>query len=129
MFSSPAVALSRSTGTATLVAGRSPAGRVNATGLLPLVWIAPLRWTIPLMLVTAAAAVPLPYSAQPFCSVRLVQVVVSACGADVAAWAVAAPASGSATAAAHTAPAAVRRRRRARPPFRVRSRAPARGVS
>src|SRR6516225_10479563 len=111
MSSRPAVAAPRSTGTQTLVAGRSPVGKVNGTGLAPVVAIAPLRWTIPLMLVTAGAPVPVEKSAQPFCSARLVQVIVSGCGADAAAWAVAAPATGSATAAAHIAPTAVRRSR------------------
>src|SRR5215472_7217936 len=60
MVSRPAVAAFRSTGTKTLVAGRSPAGRVNGTGLVPAVAIAPLRWTIPLMLVTAGPAVWFP---------------------------------------------------------------------
>src|SRR5438874_486951 len=50
----PLVVLHRSIGTCTLVAGRKPTGSVNGTGLVPLVLIAPLKWTTPLMLLTSA---------------------------------------------------------------------------
>src|SRR5215469_6519424 len=56
--SRPLVALHRSTGTNTTLAGRNPAGRVNGTGLVPEVAIAPLKWMIPEMARTAGAAVP-----------------------------------------------------------------------
>ena len=39
--SRPLVALHRSTATNTVLAGRNPAGRVNGTGLVPVVAIAP----------------------------------------------------------------------------------------
>src|SRR5690242_17919663 len=52
MLSRPLVALHKSTRAKTLVAGRKAFGRVNGTGLVPDVAIAPLRWTIPEMLVT-----------------------------------------------------------------------------
>ena len=51
------------------MAGRNPAGRVNGTGLVPEVAIAPLRWTMPEMVRTAGAEVPDGESNQPFCSV------------------------------------------------------------
>src|SRR5436305_10025312 len=54
----PLAVLHRSTGTCTLVAGRKPTGSVNGTGLVPVVAIAPLKWTTPWMLLTAAFDVP-----------------------------------------------------------------------
>ena len=65
----PLVPLHKSTGTNTSCAGRNEAGRVKGTGLVPVVAIAPLRWTIPEMVLTAAAEVPNGESVQPFCSV------------------------------------------------------------
>src|SRR5256885_119376 len=50
----PLVVLHRSTGTCTLVAGRKPTGSANGTALVPVVAIAPLKWTTPWMLLTAA---------------------------------------------------------------------------
>src|SRR5579863_4595274 len=68
--SRPLVALHRSTGTNTTRAGRNAAGRVNGTGLVPEVAIAPLRWMIPEMVRTAGPEVPNGELNQPFCSVR-----------------------------------------------------------
>src|SRR6266700_7071676 len=62
----PLVALHRSTLTKTLVAGRKAFGSVNGTGLVPLVAIAPLKWTIPETLTTAAFEVPNGALVQPF---------------------------------------------------------------
>src|SRR5260370_42439694 len=65
----PLVALQRSTGTSTtVVAGRKPAGSVNAWAFVPLVAIAPLKCTIPEMLVTAALLVACGAVVQPFSS-------------------------------------------------------------
>src|SRR5690348_2446776 len=71
----PLVALHRSTGTKTLVAGRNAFGRVNGTALVPEVAIAPLKWTIPETLVTAALDVPKGALVQPFLRVRAVSAV------------------------------------------------------
>src|SRR5437667_11497561 len=65
----PLVALHRSTGTKTLVAGRNAAGSVNGTGLVPPVAMAPLRCMTPPMLRTAALEVPKGALVQPFLSV------------------------------------------------------------
>jgi len=45
--SRPKVALHKLTGTNTGLAGRNAAGKVNGTGLVPVVLIAPSNWTIP----------------------------------------------------------------------------------
>src|SRR6266516_6979478 len=66
MSSRPLVALHRSTGMNTLVGGRNAFGRVNGTALVPEVAIAPLKWTIPETLVTAALEVPKGALVQPF---------------------------------------------------------------
>src|SRR5579859_1155985 len=71
--STPWVALHRSTGTNTALAGRNPAGRVNGTGLVPVVAIAPLKWMIPEMARTAGAEVPNGEPVQPFCTVSAVK--------------------------------------------------------
>ena len=127
--SRPLVALHRSTGTNTALAGRNPAGRVNGTGLVPVVAIAPLKWMIPEIVRAAAAEVPNGELVQPFCSVRAVQPLVTASRPGVAACAAAVPRSptGSATATALTAQAASRRSLRvtAREQPRVRNRATA----
>src|SRR5215469_15049330 len=68
--SRPLVALHRSTGTNTVWAGWKAAGRVNGTGLLPVVAMAPSRCTIPEIVRTAAAAVPNGAFVQPFCNAR-----------------------------------------------------------
>src|SRR5215472_16215417 len=68
MNKSPLVAPHRSTGTKTLRGGRSPAGKVNATWLIPFVVMAPSRWTMPEILRAAGLAVPDPYLTQPFLS-------------------------------------------------------------
>src|SRR5690348_12375959 len=73
MNSRPLVALHKSTGTKTLVPGRKFAGRVNGTEFVPLVAMAPLRWTIPEMPRTAALEVAKGALVQPFFSVRLVK--------------------------------------------------------
>src|SRR5215472_1975144 len=65
----PLVALHRSTGTKTLAAGRKPAGSVNGTELVPDVAMAPLSWTIPEMVRTAALEVPNGALVHPFTSV------------------------------------------------------------
>src|SRR5579859_3636827 len=65
----PLVALHRSTGTNTFVAGRIDAGSVNATGLVPVVAMAPWKWTTPEIVLAAALAVPKGPLVQPFCSV------------------------------------------------------------
>src|SRR5579863_7471979 len=67
--SRPLVAVHRSTGTNTTLAGRNAAGSVNGTGLVPEVAMAPLRWMIPEMVRTAGAEVPNGELNQPFCSV------------------------------------------------------------
>src|SRR5215472_4233397 len=72
MTSRPLVALHRSTGTNTLVAGRNAFGSVNGTALVPEVAIAPLKWTIPETLVTAALDVPKGALVQPFLRVSRV---------------------------------------------------------
>src|SRR5204862_7957309 len=58
MSKRPLVALHRSTGTCTLVAGRKPTGSVNGTALVPVVAISPWRVTIPETLATCALLVP-----------------------------------------------------------------------
>src|SRR5207248_106607 len=73
----PFVALHRSTLTKTLVVGRNACGRVNGTGLVPEVAIAPLKWTTPLMVRTAALEVPKGALVQPCCGVRVVNEVFS----------------------------------------------------
>ena len=50
--SRPLVALHQSTGTNTTCAGRNEAGSVKGTGLVPVVAMAPSRWTIPEMVRT-----------------------------------------------------------------------------
>src|SRR5262249_15101017 len=60
MNRSPLVAPHRSTGTKTLRVGRSPGGKVKATWLVPLVCMAPSRWTMPEILRAAGLAVPFP---------------------------------------------------------------------
>src|SRR5690349_14332507 len=75
ILSRPLVALHRSTGTKTLVAGRNAFGRVNGTELVPEVAIAPLKWTIPETFVTAALDVPKGALVQPFLRVRAVSAV------------------------------------------------------
>jgi hypothetical protein len=84
---------------------------VNGTGLVPVVAIAPLRWTIPEMARAAGADVPNGELVQPVCSVSGVQLLVSACGADVAACAVVLPRAhtGRVTATALTAQTASKR--------------------
>src|SRR6266567_604275 len=77
----PLVALHRSTGMKTFLAGRKASGRVNGTALVPLVAIAPLKWTIPETLVTAALEVPKGALVQPFLRVSGVSVI--ACAAPV----------------------------------------------
>ena len=67
--SRPLVALHKSTGTNTTCAGRNEAGSVKGTGLVPVVAMAPSRWTIPEMVRTAATTVPNGELVQPFCSV------------------------------------------------------------
>src|SRR6516165_10269246 len=67
--SRPLVAVQRSTWANTTLTGRKPAGRVNGTGLVPEVAIAPLRWTMPEMVRTAGAEVPNGELNQPFCRV------------------------------------------------------------
>src|SRR5262249_58422911 len=52
----PLVALHRSTGTYTFAAGRKPAGRVN--GEPAPCAVAPLKWTVPVMVRTAALGGP-----------------------------------------------------------------------
>src|SRR5579863_4884557 len=103
--SRPLVALHRSTGTNTTLAGRKAAGRVNGTGLLPVVAMAPLKCTIPETVRTAAAEVPNGELVQPFCNANGVQPLVNAPGADVAACAATVPTAptGSVTAATLTA--------------------------
>src|SRR5580693_462685 len=91
--SRPLVALHRSTGTNTTLTGRNPAGRVNGTGLVPVVAIAPLRWMMPEIARTAGAEVPNGELVQPFCSVRAVQPLVTASRPGVAACAAAVPRS------------------------------------
>src|SRR5205823_444754 len=71
----PLVALHRSTGTYTLVAGRKPTGSVNGTALVPPVAIAPLRWATPSMLRTAAFDVPNGAFVHPLASDKLVKPV------------------------------------------------------
>jgi hypothetical protein len=66
MNRSPLVTPPRFTGTYTLVAGRRAAGRVKGEPV-PCA-MAPLKWTIPLMLLTAALEVPKGV-VQPFLSV------------------------------------------------------------
>src|SRR6185312_8588049 len=66
MSSRPLVALHRSMGINTLVGGRKAFGRVNGTGFVPPVAIAPLKWTIPETLTTAALDVPNGALVQPF---------------------------------------------------------------
>src|SRR5215469_865386 len=107
----PLVALQRSTATNTAAAGRNTAGKVNGTGLVPVVAIPPSRCTIPEIVRAAAAEVPNGELAQPFCSVSAVQPLASAGGAAVAACAVTLPRTptGSATAIAATAQLASRR--------------------
>ena len=63
--------------TKTLVVGRNACGRVNGTGLVPEVAIAPLKWTTPLMVRTAALEVPKGALVQPCCGVRVVNEVFS----------------------------------------------------
>ena len=53
--------------------GRKFAGSVNATGLVPEVAIAPLKWTTPEMPRTAALDVPNGALVHPFLSVRFVK--------------------------------------------------------
>src|SRR5579859_256500 len=109
--SRPLVASHRSTGMKTGLAGRNAAGSVNGTGLVPVVAIAPLRWTMPEMVRTAGAEVPNGEPVQPFCSVSGVQPLVSGFGADVAACAAAVPRTptGRVTASTLTAQTASRR--------------------
>jgi hypothetical protein len=71
----PLVALHRSTGTYTLVAGRKPTGNVNGTGLVPPVAIAPSKWTTPPMVLTAAFEVPNGAFVHPLASVSAVNPV------------------------------------------------------
>src|SRR5215471_2586205 len=68
----PLVALHKSTGTYTLVAGRNPPGRVNAEALAPPA-MAPLSCTMPPMVATPAAAVPYGACVQPFWSDNVVE--------------------------------------------------------
>src|SRR6266536_2689642 len=68
----PLVALHRSTGMKTFLAGRKASGRVNGTALVPAVAMAPLKVTIPELPCTAALEVPKGALVQPFLSVRLV---------------------------------------------------------
>src|SRR5262245_65906098 len=56
-----------------LAAGRKPAGRVKGTMLLCVVAMAPLRWTIPEMVRTAAPEVPKGALVQAFWSVSEVK--------------------------------------------------------
>src|SRR6266516_2294606 len=104
MSSRPLVALHRSTGMNTLVAGRNAFGRVNGTALVPEVAIAPLKWTITETLV------------KPFLRVSGVSVI--ACAAPVLR-------RGSMTAAAHNAPVATCRSLFTSPHFLCASRGPA----
>src|SRR6266568_4709674 len=96
----PLVALHRSTGTKTLVAGRNDAGRTNGSGLVPDVAMAPLKWTIPPMMATEGWPVLNGPAVQPLSSVRLVN--VTACAAV-------APknCTGSSAPTAHKAPTAI----------------------
>src|SRR6266581_4358162 len=91
----PLVAMHRSTGMKTFLAGRKASGRVNGTALVPLVAIAPLKWTIPETLVTAALEVPKGALVQPFLRVSGVSALtLVACAAP-------APRMGRMTAVAH----------------------------
>src|SRR5215472_9736688 len=108
----PLVALHRSTGTNTLVAGRNAFGSVNGTELVPAVAIAPLRWMIPETLVTAALDVPKGALVQPFLRVSAVG------GLTLVACAAPAPRRGRMTAVAHKAPLAISRSRFTSPHFR-----------
>src|SRR5713101_891831 len=111
MSSRPLAALHRSTGTKTFLAGRNAAGRVNGTALVPEVAIAPLKWTIPETLVTAALEVPKGALVQPFLRVSGVSALtLVACAAP-------APRRGRMTAAAHKAPVAICRSRLTSPRF------------
>src|ERR1051326_6945014 len=111
MNSRPLVASHMSTGTYTSVAGRNAFGRVNGTELLPVVAMAPLKWTIPETLLTADLEVPKGALVQPFLR-------VSGVGAPALAWAAPAPRAGRMTAVAHKAPAAISRSRFTSPRFR-----------
>jgi hypothetical protein len=71
--SRPLVALHRLTATNTTAVGWNAAGKVNGTGLVPVVATAPLKWTIPEMVRTAGAEVPNGEPVHPFCNVKAVQ--------------------------------------------------------
>src|SRR5579859_2230415 len=103
--SRPLAALHRSTGTNTTLAGRNAAGRVNGTGLLPVVAMAPLKCTIPEIVRTSAAEVPNGEPVQPFCNTNGVQPLVSAPGADVAACAATVPTAPTGSVTTTTLPA------------------------
>src|SRR5262249_46700242 len=62
----PLLAWHMSEGTKTAVVGRNAGGRMNGTGLVPVVAMAPLKWTIPPVLTTAALEVPNGALVQPF---------------------------------------------------------------
>src|SRR5215471_8169478 len=107
----PLVALHKSTGTKTFVPGRKFAGSVNGTVLVPEVAMAPLKWTTPLMLRTAALDVAKGALVQTFLRVSWVSALTCfACAAP-------APRRGRMTAVTHKAPVAISRSRFTDPHF------------
>src|SRR5215467_9270547 len=89
----PLVALHRSTGTNTLLAGRKATGSVNGTALVPPVAMAPLKCMTPPMLRTAALEVAKGALVHPFFSVSAVNEVADlaneAPSSEVKHWALA----------------------------------------